>query len=209
MVRRIHPSSIKPTIQFSRSNIVLAIASVVLVSSLVFASIPQNKKSKRSRKWQRRRKSRKNDRVSVGVGVIVLNENRNDIVVGLRMNTHGANTWAFPGGWLKPGESFENCGLRELEEETGLTKDAVKSCSLLDIAPYINELTVGEHGKKFYSVTAFVLIKLTEGEHILEVKEKEKCAEWRWIPMNSRVTAIDDLDLFPSLGYFLQLDKKM
>lgn len=75
----------------------------------------------------------------VGVGVFVFNK-EGQVVLGRRKNSHGAGrlsllcvifvlwgcltillgTWAFPGGHLEFGESFEDCAAREVLEETGL-----------------------------------------------------------------------------------------
>lgn len=75
----------------------------------------------------------------VGVGVLVFNK-EGQVVLGRRKNSHGAGrlsllcvifvlwgyltillgTWAFPGGHLEFGESFEDCAAREVLEETGL-----------------------------------------------------------------------------------------
>ena len=57
-------------------------------------------------------------RVQVGVGVFV--KRKGKILVGKRKGSHGAGTWALPGGHLEPGESFEACCKREVLEETGL-----------------------------------------------------------------------------------------
>ncbi|OKO91587.1 Nudix hydrolase 1 [Penicillium subrubescens] len=55
----------------------------------------------------------------IGVGVFVMNA-EGKFVLGKRKGSHGANTWALPGGHLEFGESFETCSEREILEETGL-----------------------------------------------------------------------------------------
>ncbi|GFN17015.1 nucleotide triphosphate diphosphatase NUDT15 [Aspergillus tubingensis] len=55
----------------------------------------------------------------VGVGVFVTNH-KGQIVLGQRKSSHGAGTWALPGGHLEFNESFEDCAAREVLEETGL-----------------------------------------------------------------------------------------
>jgi 8-oxo-dGTP diphosphatase len=57
-------------------------------------------------------------RPKVGVGVVVVWKGK--VLLGKRLGSHGDNTWGFPGGHLEFGESFEDCAVRELMEETGL-----------------------------------------------------------------------------------------
>lgn len=54
----------------------------------------------------------------VGVGVILLNP-QGKILLGKRKGSH-APYWSIPGGHLEHGESFEECAIREVAEETGL-----------------------------------------------------------------------------------------
>jgi 8-oxo-dGTP pyrophosphatase MutT (NUDIX family) len=50
-------------------------------------------------------------------GVIIHNPTLNKILI---IQSRG-NLWGFPKGSFNQGESFENCALRELKEETGIT----------------------------------------------------------------------------------------
>ena len=60
----------------------------------------------------------KANRPIVGVGVAVRKENK--VLLGLRKNAIGAETWSFPGGKVEFGETFEKAARREITEETGL-----------------------------------------------------------------------------------------
>lgn len=223
------PQIFSKLIEERSSFFLISITSILVVTSLLFGSISiAGKKRKFKKRWKRKRRKKgqirkkKVDKVSIGVGVIAFNQDNGKIVVGLRKKTHGENTWALPGGWLEKGESFEECGLRELFEETGIKNEEIESFKLLNTAPYLNEIkiyvnppieTEGKVESKeeakfnlFYSATAFVLVKLKKGEeHKAEVKEVDKCSEWKWIKSSKVVEEFDSFGLFPSLRHFLSL----
>ncbi|MCJ8500117.1 nucleotide triphosphate diphosphatase NUDT15 [Desulfatitalea alkaliphila] len=103
----------------------------------------------------------------VGVGVIVI---RNGLfLLGLRKGTHGAGTWALPGGHLEYGESVEECARREVREETGLVVRPVAR------GPYTSDLFA--EADKHY-VTLFVVAACGSGEP--RVLEPDRCEQWRW-----------------------------
>jgi 8-oxo-dGTP diphosphatase len=56
--------------------------------------------------------------VRVGVAVIIERDGR--VLLIRRSGSHGAGTWATPGGHLDFGETPERCGAREAREETGM-----------------------------------------------------------------------------------------
>jgi len=65
-----------------------------------------------------------NNNPAVGVGVLVI---RNDQLLLLkRKNAHGSGTWSTPGGHLDFGESPEECAIREVKEETGVSIKELK-----------------------------------------------------------------------------------
>jgi 8-oxo-dGTP diphosphatase len=103
----------------------------------------------------------------VGVGVIVLRDGL--VLLGRRTGSHGAGTWALPGGHLEFGESVEQCARREVREETGLELQVVKP------GPYSSDVFASD-GKHY--VTLFVVSQGAEGE--ASVLEPTKCACWGW-----------------------------
>ena len=103
----------------------------------------------------------------VGVGVIVLRDGL--VLLGKRNGSHGADTWALPGGHLEFGETVEQCAAREVLEETGLF---IQSATL---GPYTNDVFVSE-GKHY--ITLFVLAQSVSGEP--QLREPAKCSAWQW-----------------------------
>lgn len=118
-------------------------------------------------------------RPHVGVGVVVVKEGK--VLLGKRINAHGAGTWAFPGGHLEHGETIADCALRELSEETGLKGHS------LQFGPWTNDIIDESH-----YVTLFVFVDFFEGQ--IQIKEPQKCQAWEWYDWNDLPSP-----LFPSI----------
>lgn len=107
------------------------------------------------------------DIVRVGIGAIILDKNK--VLLGQRLGSHGENQWGFPGGHLEFGETPEECAIRETFEETGLVINNVLR------GPWTNDFFEAEN--KQY-ITLFMIARYMGGEVIL--KEPHKCKEWKW-----------------------------
>ncbi|RZQ55078.1 ADP-ribose pyrophosphatase [Pseudoalteromonas phenolica] len=127
--------------------------------------------------------------VRVGVAVVIIRDGK--ILLGERIGSHGANTWATPGGHLEMGEEIEACAIRETLEETGL--------EVSEVSPLGFSNDVFNPLNKHY-VTLYLVASGVEGEP--EIMEPNKCLAWQWF-------GLDELPepLFLSLENFLKQDK--
>ncbi len=107
--------------------------------------------------------------VRVGVAVLIINQGK--ILLGERIGSHGAHTWATPGGHLEMGESIEACAVREVLEETGLEISAIKQLG------YTNDIF---DATKHY-ITLYVTA--TSASQDATIMEVDKCTQWQWFDM--------------------------
>jgi 8-oxo-dGTP diphosphatase len=105
----------------------------------------------------------------IGVNVIVLKENR--LLLGKRINVHGAGTWGLPGGHLETGEAMVGAAARELMEETGLQAERYEFSNIFN----------DRNGKLHYVQVGFIAHGVT-GEIVL--KEPDRCEAWEWFELN-------------------------
>jgi len=108
-----------------------------------------------------------NPQPRIGVGVLVFKGNQ--VLLGKRKNSHGEGTWQAPGGHLEFGEKPEDCAIREVLEETGLSITDVKR------GPYTNDLFQAENR---HYITLFMIANHQHGEP--SVMEPDKCEGWKW-----------------------------
>lgn len=106
------------------------------------------------------------DRPGVGIGVAIFKDGK--VLLGKRKGSHGAATWAFPGGHIELGESFEDCARREVFEETGLMVGNFRKLT------FTNDI----FSENKHYVTLYLACDYISGE--LELKEPEKCEGWNW-----------------------------
>ncbi|OOG01017.1 hypothetical protein ASPCADRAFT_202873 [Aspergillus carbonarius ITEM 5010] len=109
--------------------------------------------------------------VRVGIAAFVFNPD-GQILLGKRQGSHGAGTWALPGGHLEFNESFETCAAREIKEETDLDVKEFRTLALTN--------DVMEHENKHY-VTVFLGCVVCDEEAVPKIMEPDKCSVWEWI----------------------------
>lgn len=107
------------------------------------------------------------NRPKVGVGVCIVKNGK--VLLGQRLNAHGAGSWSFPGGHLEYAESWEECANREVSEETGLKIGNVV------FAAATNDIFEAEN--KHY-VTIYMKAEWSAGDP--EILEPEKMIKWQW-----------------------------
>lgn len=108
----------------------------------------------------------------IGVGVIIAKGQK--ILLGKRKNSHGAGTWCFPGGHLEFGEDPEDCAIREVFEETGLSITDIRRWT------FTNDIFISEN--KHY-ISLFMLANYLSGVETL--KEPHKFDRWDWFSWNT------------------------
>lgn len=113
----------------------------------------------------------------VGIGVML--KKGNAVLLGLRKNSHGSDSWCFPGGYQEFGETMEACARRELKEETGLEVNKLELISIADEMDYIKS------DDKHYVNIGF-LANYVSGQP--QIMETDKCAEWKWFDLNALPT---------------------
>ena len=93
------------------------------------------------------------------------------ILIGERINNH-VPYYSIPGGHLDPGETFEECAIREMKEETDLD---IIDPRVIDVTNNLE--TYQKEG--LYNISIHLLAKDYSG--ILKNMEPDKCSEWLWV----------------------------
>ena len=106
----------------------------------------------------------------VGVGVLVLKDGK--VLMTRRKNSHGSGEYAFPGGHLEYMETFEDCAMRETEEECGIKIKNIRFSFLTNI--------------KKYAPRHYVHIGMVAdwASGIPKTLEPEKAEKWEWFELD-------------------------
>jgi putative (di)nucleoside polyphosphate hydrolase len=122
------------------------------------------------------------------VGVVVINAQRH---VAAFERKHQPGSWQLPQGGLDVGEDLEDAAYRELEEETGLTRDDVELLGVhprwlaYDLPPKLRR----KHWRG--QVQRWFLFRLRDGKSIdLTHAEDDEFAAHRWMPMRQLIDEV-------------------
>lgn len=110
--------------------------------------------------------------IKTAVDVAVFN-NKGEVLLGLRSTEAGFGQWGFPGGHLTDEEKIKECAERELKEELG---NNIK-IEITDEVLAVRENRIPPH----YVPHITVILKGLHKGGIPEIKEPEKCREWKFI----------------------------
>lgn len=107
-----------------------------------------------------------------GIGVFVVEPINNKILIGRRKDN---GLFAQPGGWLEHGEEWEECGSRELREETGLNIEPNR-------IKHIKTFNCFDPSENYHNVAIYLYVEIHENELTdIRICEPEKCESWQWV----------------------------
>lgn len=114
--------------------------------------------------------------VRVGVGCVIISPKYPGcVLVGKRKGSHGSGMLSFPGGHLEMNESWAECAVREVKEETNL--DVVN----LNFFHVTNDPNISGNANKHY-ITIFMRAGVASDSAELQNLEPHKCESWEWKP---------------------------
>jgi 8-oxo-dGTP diphosphatase len=106
----------------------------------------------------------------VGVGIII--EKNDQVLLLRRKNVLGDGTWSTPGGHLDYGEAPEECAAREAYEETGVHVSDIRFVGVTN--------DIFEESKKHY-ITLWMVAKKCEGEPCVNADYEMSEVKWfKW-----------------------------
>ena len=109
-----------------------------------------------------------------GIGIFIVNYESGKLLIGKRKDNE---LYALPGGWLERWEEFEECGSREIKEETDLD---IPASNLTHLRTY-NCLDIKN---KYHNVAIYLTTKINnEQAEKVKTMEPEKCEKWFWADM--------------------------
>lgn len=120
----------------------------------------------------------------VGVGVLCVDEKREKILIGRRIE---GNMLSLPGGWIENGETWEEAASRELYEETGILKPPTNFTHIYTLNYYNKD-------KTFHSISCVMYTVINDEDYSKLVnREPDKCFGWYWLSLKDIKNVIKEL----------------
>jgi len=117
------------------------------------------------------------EKPGVGVALILMKEASQEVLLGGGLCRHGGGDWGFPGGKLEFGERAFHRSLKELGEETGLTRGNIEV-----IDQYPIEVTEDIFDEGLHFITLYFRARYLNGEP--RIMEPDHCRAWEWYKWN-------------------------
>jgi ADP-ribose pyrophosphatase YjhB (NUDIX family) len=95
--------------------------------------------------------------IKLGCAAIILDDTKSKILLTRRTDN---GRWCLPGGAMDPGESLEECCVREVWEETGLIVRVVR---LIGVYSTPHRITYYADGNRWQTVSVSFLVEITGG----------------------------------------------
>lgn len=105
--------------------------------------------------------------------------------------------WDLPKGKLDEGETVQECALREVAEEVGIT---VSPQILFDLPETYHEYEM--NGTHYGKTTHWFAMELPESDYEFEPQSEEQIEEVRWIPLNEAKKLVGYKNLSKVLNAF-------
>ena len=111
------------------------------------------------------------------VGIALIINKDNQVLLVKRKGSHGEGTWSTPGGHLEFGESPEQCAIREAKEETNVDVSDVRFKA-------VTNDVFGTEGRHY--ITLWMEGKFSGGELVVQADEVADMGWFAWdaLPKN-------------------------
>lgn len=129
------------------------------------------------------------------IGVAVLVWAGRKLLMLERKGSHGAGTWAIPGGHVEPGEWPWEAAERELFEEVGLVVGAAGMQDLVPCGFDTSEFRFPDKPAKRYVTLLFTCAITPKHLELITNKEPEKIARLEWVRLPIEENAPGELFL--------------
>jgi 8-oxo-dGTP diphosphatase len=117
---------------------------------------------------------------TLGVGVVVINENNQLLVIKERISTVG---YKLPGGHIDDGEMISTAATREVLEETGIEVEFESIISLGHFYPH-----------QFHKSNLYILCKAKPISHEINIQDTDEIEDAKWVDVDEYLVDENVLD---------------